>query len=61
MASIFQEWPRLPLYSFSNHCEVRFDLARVSPPRDTKVENGCSVAANRAPLLFGCCGARSQL
>ena len=33
MASIFQEWPRLPLYSCSNHCEVRFDLARVSPPR----------------------------
>ena len=44
-----------------NHCEVRFDLARVSPPRDTKLQNGRSVAVNRAPLLVGCCGARSQL
>ena len=31
------------------------------PPRDTEVQNGHSVVANRAPLLFGCCGARSQL
>ena len=44
-----------------NHCEVRVDLARVSPPRDTRLQNGRSVVANRAPVLFGCCGARSQL
>ena len=44
-----------------NHCEVRFNLARVSLPRGTKVQNGRSVVANRAPLLFGCFVARSQL
>ena len=43
-----------------NHCEVRVDLARVSPPRDTKLQNGRSVVANRAPLLFGCFVARAQ-
>ena len=43
MASIFQEWPRLILYSSSNQWEARFGLARC----------GCCHVRTR-DLEFGC-------